>query len=303
MSEPSPEPSAGDTAGPEVGKPKVIYVMGAGRSGSTVLGVSLGSCEGVFFAGELDKWLPRSGLPKLPDARRRRFWEQVRDKVRGADMFGHAAQRSLERSSALFRIGDWPARGRLRARYQSVSQELYEAVAETAGEDCIVDTSHYPLRARELQRVQGIDLYILFLVRDPRSVVASFNRGDVDERRFGLLTTNAYLFLTHLLSLPVFKRHPPARRLFVRHEDFVADPPAVLRRILAMVGSEAPTPDLTSLSTGIPFHGNRLVQVESIALSAEPEEPARPSRLTTFLQLPFSAVFRHLRPTAAAGPH
>ncbi|HEX4467726.1 MAG TPA: hypothetical protein VH025_11110, partial [Solirubrobacteraceae bacterium] len=43
---------------------KVLYVMGAGRSGSTILGVMLGNCEGIFYAGELDKWLPREGRPK-----------------------------------------------------------------------------------------------------------------------------------------------------------------------------------------------------------------------------------------------
>ena len=50
---------------------------------------------------------------------------------------------------------------------------------------CIVDSSHFPRRARELQALNGIDLYILFLVRDPHSVVASWGREDVIEPQFG----------------------------------------------------------------------------------------------------------------------
>src|ERR1700683_3122094 len=119
-------------------RPKVIYVMGAGRSGSTILGVTLGNCEQFFFAGELDKWLARSGVPQLEDAERIRFWSAVRDDVDGAeDLFGYSAQRCLERSSALFRIREWPNRGRLRERYRRVSENVYRAVSGEAGATCV----------------------------------------------------------------------------------------------------------------------------------------------------------------------
>ncbi len=272
--------------------------MGAGRSGSTVLGVALGNCDSVFFAGELDKWLARAGRPRREDPTRVRFWEAVRAEVHGADdLFGHEAQRCLERSSALFRIRDWPRRPRLRGRYRRVSQEVYEATARVAGVRRIVDTSHYPLRARELQALDDIDFYIVFLVRDPQSVVASFDRRDVDERRFGVLTTNGYLWLTYLLSLYVFLRHRRDRRLFVRYEELVANPQSVLRQLLGLVESSAAPPDLTALRTGVAFHGNRLLQSEVIALELA-ERPVRPSYVTTLLQLPWAAVFSRLRPVA-----
>ena len=60
-------------------RPKVVYVMGSGRSGSTVLGVTLGNCESVFYAGELDAWLERSGAPILGGLERTRFWKAVRE--------------------------------------------------------------------------------------------------------------------------------------------------------------------------------------------------------------------------------
>src|ERR1700680_3872486 len=82
-------------------RPQVIYVMGAGRSGSTVLGVTLGNCSGVFYAGELDAWLVRSGVPQLEGPERAQFWGAVRDNVDGAaELFGNESQRFLERSMA-----------------------------------------------------------------------------------------------------------------------------------------------------------------------------------------------------------
>jgi hypothetical protein len=273
-------------------KPKVIYVMGAGRSGSTILGVTLGNCEGVFFAGELDKWLARSGVPELGDAERVRFWGKVRDRVVGAEeLFGFAAQRCLERSSALLRLRDWPKRSRLRERYRHVSEDLYRAIAEEAEAACLVDTSHYPLRAHELQGAAGIELYLLFLVRDPQGIVASMNRSDVPERRFDAPTANAYLWLTYILSLFVFLRHRRDRRLFVRHEDFLANPDSVLREVLALTASPASIPDLTRLRTGFGFQGNRLLRSSTLVLEQTAKRGGCSSRLTTLLQLPWRIIF------------
>jgi hypothetical protein len=281
----------------ERSRPKVLYVMGTGRSGSTFLGVALGNCANVFFAGELDKWLVRGGTPQPEGEERSRFWSEVQREVDGAELFGGAAHRSLERSSALFRLGAWSERRRLRRRYRRISEDLYRAVSHTAGATRIVDTSHYPLRARELQALEGIELYLLFLSRDPHSVVASLDRRDVAERRFGVLAANAYLWLTDLISVYVFLGHPRERRLFIRYEDFVGDPERALRAILDLTGSSAPIPDLTKLRTGVPFHGNRLVNERVIALKRD--EPVQPRRsvVTTLLQLPWLAVLPRLRPS------
>ncbi len=287
---------AGTGEPPESSNPKVLYMMGAGRSGSTVLGVALGNCAGVFFAGELDKWLVRRGVPQPEDQARTRFWNSVREDVEAGDLFGGQAHMSLERSSALFRVRGWRGRRRLRRRYRAVSQDLYRAIARAARAMRIVDTSHYPLRARELRSLEGIELYLVFLVRHPQSVVASLDRRDVAERRFGMLTANAYLWLTHMLCVFVFLRHPRDRRLFLRHEDFIANPEGVLREILDLVGSSAAIPNTAELRTGVPLHGNRLLNSEVIALEREAPVPARRSLMTTLLQLPWAAVLPRLRP-------
>ncbi len=255
---------------------KVVYVMGAGRSGSTILGVALGNCDGVCFAGELDKWLVRSGTPKLQDEARVQFWSRVAERVPdGAELYGHAAHGSLERSSALFRRGAARRRRRLKDPYLRVMSDLYRAVAETAGAEIVVDTSHYPLRARALGAATGIELHLVMLVRDPRDVVASFARADVAERRFSPATTCLYLLLTYAVAAWVFARQPRSRRLVLRYEDFLADPSGVLRAILTNAGSAAPPPDFSSLRTGLPLHGNRLLSSAVVSLERGGERPAR----------------------------
>jgi hypothetical protein len=279
--------------------PMVIYVMGAGRSGSTILGVALGNCDGVFYAGELDKWLARSGVPPVQGTERARFWDSVREQVPAQDMFGPGA-RSLERSSLLLHPRAWLRRRRLRPRYRELGRELFGAIAHTAAADRVVDSSHYPLRARELQKVEGLQLYLLFLVRDPEHVVASLGRDDVPERRYGVLAANAYLWLTYLLASWVFLRQPRRRRMFVRYEEFVADPVGVTGQILAVTGSSGSLRELT-LTSGLPFQGNRLIRADTVTLRGPSEAAGPRSRRTRVLQLPWRAVFSMLRPAARAG--
>ena len=135
-------------------------------------------------------------------------------------------------------------------------------------------------------------------MRDPHSVVASWGREDVIEPQFGERKANAYLWLTYLLSLYAFLRQPRDRRLLVRHESFVSDPEGVLRDILQWLGSPAGVPDLSSLETGVPFWGNRVVKSDVVTLEARQALEPRRSRMTTLLQLPWRAVFSLLRPAA-----
>jgi hypothetical protein len=291
-----------------VERPKVVYVMGAGHSGSTILGVALGNCERFFYAGELEEWLLREGVPRFGGSERTRFWANVRERVDDAsDLFGNEVREALERSASLLRIAQWPARRRLRTRYRRVAEDLFRAVAEVAGATHVVDTSHFPLRARELQKVSGIELYLIFLVRDPQSVIGSYtdaiNRHAWAERTLRVITKNVDLWLTNILAVSVFLRQSPDRRMFLRHEEFIADPEGVLRQILKRIDSPSALPDLASLQTGYPIQGNRLLWSDVVALKSKPVSPVRGSRITRVLQRPWVPVLERLRPVATTTPH
>ena len=281
----------------------MIFVMGSGHSGSTILSVTLGNCTGWFYAGELQNFLTNGGTPTLGGVARSRFWGVVRDAVPDAEaLFGNDSQRLIERSMSLLRVGSWARRRRLRPRYRRIAQQLFEAIADSAGVTYVIDSSHFPLRARELQSVSGIELYLIFLVRDPQRVIPSINRlinrNDALERIIAVFRRNVDLWLTHLLSVWVFTRQPSERRIFVRYEDFLAAPEEVVRQILRCAQSPAEVPDLQNLSTGLPLHANRLVRAETVALREESDADRPHSRVTELLQRPWAPVLARMSPAA-----
>jgi hypothetical protein len=285
---------------------KLVYVMGAGHSGSTILGITLGNCDGLFYAGELEEWLMTSERPRWGAADRQDFWNAVKDRVHGAEsLFGGEANRCLERSSAAVRPDLWPQRRRMRPLYRRVAEDLVRAVADVAQARYVIDTSHFPLRARELRKQQGIELYLIYLVRDPRDIVASNTRElsphEVAELRWRRLTINAKLWLTQLLAIRTFLSHPEERRMLVRHESFLEDPLGVTRQILDMLGSDAGLPDLQALRVGAPLQGNQLIRSDSVAI--RPPSPHRHPRDTTtlLLQAIWGPLLKRLLPAAIPG--
>jgi Sulfotransferase family len=293
--------SEGASSGPV----KLAYVMGAGHSGSTILGITLGNCEGLFYAGELEEWLLSAERPRWGASDRQDFWSAVADRVGGAEsILGDRANRCIERSSAILRVDLWRARRRLRPTYRRVAAELARAVADVAGASYVIDSSHFPLRARELRELAEIELYLIFLVRDPRDVVASNTRElsphEVAETRWRRLTMNANLWLTQLLALRTFASHPADRRIFVRHEDFLDDPAGVTRQILAMLGSDAELPDLQELRVGAPLQGNQLIRSDTVAVRSSRCAAAHHDPFTALVQAVWRPLLARLRPAARA---
>ncbi len=57
---------------------KIIYIIGAGRSGTTLLDIILGNEDSFFSSGELNRYLKREGIPHCArDKHVSLFWEEV----------------------------------------------------------------------------------------------------------------------------------------------------------------------------------------------------------------------------------
>lgn len=277
---------------------RVIYIMGAGRSGSTLLDTVLANHPDVVGVGELVNlhsagWTSNEVCACGKLGTECDFWTRVRDawqrRVPQATIAGYVAlQKRVEFYSGL---GLLQIVRMLRQRisptveFQSYLQQteaLYQSIAEVSGKSIIVDSSKHPIRGALLAHIQGIDLRLVHLVRDARAVVWSRKKALAADKSSGVqlaikprsawYSVAFWAFINVLAAIVCLFRRKQSLRM--RYEDFVAEPQAQLDRLGQVCGldySATAKALLTgeSLKVEHPIAGNRMRMKGSVTLKPD----------------------------------
>lgn len=277
-------------------KPRVVYIMGTGRSGSTVLGITLGNLERAFYVGEAFSWCHFSGIPKSDEPETVALWRRVCARIpRAEEYFGLDFFGRLEHHSSLLR--PWNRRGpSLNATYRDCTTELFRAVAEETGAQLLIDSSHFPLRARLLLENPDLDVYLVYLVRDPIDVINALQADVQRHTPMKPWIANLYTLWVWALSEWVFRRARATGRMKIRYEDFVASPERHVAELCAALGVPNSIRSFEALQTSGVFQGNRVRTNKTIALGPVHREN-RLSRswlwLSRLLQYPMRRAYRY----------
>lgn len=236
----------------------MLYIAGVGRSGSTLLERMLGALPGCVNTGELNAIFSRVATQ---DQRcgcgepfsECEFWTAVGDRAYGgwpavtARMT--ALQARLVRQRRVPQLATGVARRDFRdglAEYLDVHRRLYEAIAAVSGAEVVVDASKSAAQLVALRRIEGLDLRVLHLVRDPRGVAHSWTKAGIrkpqsrDGDTMATYRPHRLAALWATLELEcgaVAGTVPYAAR--VRYEDLVGRPRPTLARALAELGLDA----------------------------------------------------------------
>lgn len=237
-----------------MGSVRVVLVVGTGRSGSTVLANVLGEAPGLFSAGEVrflwerglvENRLCGCGVPLQSCG----LWRDVLAVAFGdGDMDAprlvglQQAETRLRRLPRSLALGGGPPGGGT-AELVSALGQVYAAIASVTQAKVIVDSSKLPAYGMLLERVPGIDLHLLHLVRDPRAAAFSWSRRKVqpDRGAFGYMeqlgpAKSAALWSVWNAAAEARWGRDPERYRRVRYEDFVARPAATVAGILEWLG-------------------------------------------------------------------
>ncbi|HEY7144528.1 MAG TPA: sulfotransferase [Streptosporangiaceae bacterium] len=229
----------------------VLCITGWCRNGSTIIGNVLGEVPGFFHVGELHfLWKNAAGqgangscgcgqpLTSCP------LWSQVLPVGRPAGMTAAewaatvvARQRAHVRTRHTWRV---LSRGLycdgIRA-HASLMTGVYHAVAEQTGARVIVDTTKIPGEAALLPHLPGVTAYYVHLVRDPRAVAQSWSREKDYCYIMSAGRSTAYWHGFNLASRAITRRYP-GQSMFLRYEEFIADPAATVGRLLRLCGGD-----------------------------------------------------------------
>jgi hypothetical protein len=249
--------------GPSAGRIPVLFIVGAARSGSTLVARAIGTNDGFCPLGELQFIWQRSfaenqlcgcGAP-FHDCE---FWERVSREAFGmppADVDVADACRlkaELERKSRLASLLlEPPGRGRRPAlvRYGDLIEVLYRAILQVSGGRVIVDSSKDPRHGLVLSRLGWVELHVVHLVRDPRAVAFSWRRSrprpEIHWKRQDMtrqpVRASAARWTTHNAVAEVVCASAQSY-CRISYEQFVSDPQAALERILEPYPSTSASP-------------------------------------------------------------
>lgn len=276
---------------------RLVYIMGRGHSGSTVLDGLLGSAGGIEGLGELVAGLGREEGRCGCGASIRRcgFWAEVRERYEGETDTGDwgdavTATRSQAHVSRFLRTLLADENDPELVALARKTQTLVSSAASAAGADLVVDSSKEISRGLFLSRFVP-RTRLVHLVRDPTRVAAStlervrgqsgfvFLRRRYRNRRAEpiFMALSAVGWLVGNLMAEIVRLRGDGEVLRVRFEDLCEDPSRELRRIGDFIGT-----DLTglaervaageSLRTGHVIAGNRMRHRETFVF--EPERAA-----------------------------
>ncbi len=238
-------------------RPRVLFIGGIGRSGTTVLERSLGTDPRVVSLGEVTHLWQRSLLDgELCGCglafRECEFWRRVGDQGFGGWDRVDAA-RLVDLKDRLDRSRHTPryATGAGAAKWRDDLQEyadhyrrVYSAALEVSGAQVAIDSSKQASLPHILLG-QGIDLSVLHCVRDSRAVAYSWMQkvtrpeGRAGEERQYMKqyspATIAGKWNLHnaVVDALALRGHRPLR---LRYEDWVDDPVGSVARVLAFAG-------------------------------------------------------------------
>src|SRR4051812_29017973 len=169
---------------------RLVYIGGAGRSGSTFLESLLSSNPDCVCVGEV-RWIWERGLKENhlcscgEPFRECSFWTAVLNQAFGGSSVLDAQrliedQRSLDRIRYIlplvfprFRSAAFTERLR---NHADILARLYSAILKVSGKQVVVDSSKDPTYGYLLAASPRISLSVLHLVRDSRAVAFSWSR-------------------------------------------------------------------------------------------------------------------------------
>lgn len=206
------------------GPPHIVYIASVTHSGSTLVDLVLGAHSGLQSLGEL-KVFSRSRREKLERVLADRCTCGASDKLSCAFWSG-VEDRLRETLGGGLRDLDVDARDP--EVFRTHNRALFEAAAAVGGNPWIVDSSKSARRLRRLLAAGVFDVRPLHLTRSPYGVAYSHIKKGRSAAAGALRYARTRIALERILA------HRPHATL--RYEDFVADPPGEMKRVLAWLG-------------------------------------------------------------------
>jgi len=249
-------------------KANLIYLLGAGRSGTTLLATLLNNHEDIETLGEMHQFIEYvvedkdcSCGEKLSSCS---TWN-LSPSLPGSDVKDQRLY--CENKESHKNIPSLILSRKENKRYNSIQERIFSSVSEHRKSKWYLDSSKYIARYLLLKKSKKLNIKGIYMVRDPRGVINSFSKKVQTSKRplSAILYYNLINFFGELVS------RTNKDILKIKYEDLVESPEQVLDEIYKHVfGSSKASVKMPEYST-MPHivGGNRIKTKKKIHLSKD----------------------------------
>ncbi|WP_419176476.1 hypothetical protein [Desulfosediminicola sp.] len=248
----------------------ILYILGCGRSGSTLLGFVLGNGNGFIDLGEVVDFWRFKGRPNgfSPDSANYKFWSKILTKVERET--GDEGLVNLRKAYEIvgkhnyfpFLFFSLRKNKRELECYQKGICALYDAILNQSGGVQIVDSSKFPIHLLHLLKTgyrKKIDT--LFLIRNPVALYRAFNKNEQSHKK-DIFSFLAYYFGVNIMAMLVLSSYR-IKYTYISFEQLLKDPEVILKNVEERVGCDLSVArkkiqDQQPLERGFIFNGNRM---------------------------------------------
>lgn len=266
-------------------KKNLIYIIGAGRSGTTLLDIILGNTSSSISLGEINRFFKRAGIPpkRANNDEVFLFWEKIKkdfdEKFPGTnyDDLAKVFHRNEYHSTVIKNV----IRG-CDQEYMILLSSHYNVIFDNVIEENVVESSKYPLRAFNISKAlkdQDINVKYIYIKKDPVKVVKSFTKKDIEQPSKNFIASNIYYLLVNMLCSFIVKRlkRKGHKTYEITFEKLMNDPVGSLRSLadefnMDLSEVESLISAKKALSTGFLFDGNRIRIKDALFLRVQEKE-------------------------------
>lgn len=248
----------------------LIYLLGAGRSGTTLLATLLNSCSSVVTVGEMHQFYEHL-LENKPCSCGKKLgscfvWSSI---VKAIDQSGLSLENALQTTEEVEKHYNIPKEiliNKQNEAYQKLQEKAFEALGKENPDKYLVDSSKYIARYLQLKKNKKYNIKGVYLVRDVRGVVNSFGKQVQTPKKplAALIYYNLINFWGELITR--FDKNI----VKIRYEDLIEYPEQTLKTILTHVfGTEKDVKLPKEYTVPHIVGGNRMKKKKSIMVKPD----------------------------------
>ena len=246
----------------------ILYIMGTGRSGTTILEVLLKASKDIDGFGEVTHF-PRDGVLKNVEcscgsaSNSCVVWGEVVKTLQGSNFQDiDKINGKLEHHRNFFsNVLKLSKTGAMKT-YQALNTQIFSALKLKTDVKTLIDSSKYPGRAVALSRIYGSDFFVIGVTRCPFELLSAFQKDNEGEQLPKSYLMAAFYYLYVITCMRVSSFFIP-KFVSIRYERLVQNPVRELEKIecdlnVDLSGSKRAVANKEGMSPGHIVTGNRL---------------------------------------------